>query len=64
MVAAKRAWASILEDVHDEPDQATRLRAEADRLSALIEERFWWEAEGTYYLGLDASKRPSPVTPP
>jgi glycogen debranching enzyme len=24
----------------------------------MIEERFWWESEGTYYLGLDGQKRP------
>jgi glycogen debranching enzyme len=24
----------------------------------MIEERFWWEAEGTYYLGLDGDKKP------
>ena len=37
---------------------ARRLRAEAERLAAQIEERFWWEKEGAYYLGLDGDKRP------
>lgn len=58
VVAAKRAWAGVLEDVYGEHEPTARLRAEADRLASLIEERFWWEAEGTYYLGLDANKQP------
>ncbi len=37
---------------------AARLRSEADRLADQIEERFWWEEEGTYYLGLDGDKHP------
>jgi glycogen debranching enzyme len=37
---------------------AQRLRSGADRLAEMIEERFWWESEGTYYLGLDGNKRP------
>ena len=28
------------------------------RLYERVNERFWWEAEGTYYLGLDGAKRP------
>ena len=58
VVAAKRAWASVLEEAFGEDVEANRLRVEADRLAAQIEERFWWEEEGTYYLGLDGDKRP------
>ena len=58
VVAAKRAWAEIADGVYGDQRLATRLRSEADRLSSRIEERFWWEEEGTYYLGLDGDKRP------
>ncbi len=58
VVAAKREWARVLEDAYGDTATATRLRAEADRLVEKIEELFWWEEEGTYYLGLDGSKRP------
>jgi glycogen debranching enzyme len=58
VVAAKRAWARTLEEAYREKRAAGRLRAQADRLAELIETRFWWEAEGTYYLGLDGEKRP------
>jgi glycogen debranching enzyme len=58
VVAAKRAWAEILCDVYDEQPAARVLRDAADRLTDAIESRFWWEAEGTYYLGLDGGKRP------
>jgi glycogen debranching enzyme len=58
VVAAKRAWADVAETVYGDRRGAARLRSEADRLAAQIEERFWWEEEGTYYLGLDGDKRP------
>jgi glycogen debranching enzyme len=58
VVAAKRAWAAVLEDAYRETTTAQRLRDEADRLAELIETRFWWEDEGTYYLGLDGDKQP------
>ena len=58
VVAAKRAWADILGDVYRDDPGAARLRSEADRLAEAIETRFWWEDEGTYYLGLDGHKRP------
>jgi glycogen debranching enzyme len=58
VVSAKRAWAEVIETVYADQRGATRLRAEADRLAGAIEERFWWEEEGTYYLGLDGDKRP------
>ncbi len=58
VVAAKRAWAEILERVYGEDGAAARLRQEAARLADQIEELFWWDEEGTYYLGLDGRKRP------
>jgi len=58
VVAAKRAWAEVIETAYGDQHVAKRLRSEADRLVGAIEERFWWEAEGTYYLGLDGDKRP------
>ena len=58
VAAAKRAWAAVIEGVYEDRANATRLRAEADRLVDAIETRFWWEEEGTYYLGLDGNKAP------
>ncbi len=58
VVAAKRAWAEVLEEVFGENVVARRLWGEANALAEMIEERFWWEAEGTYYLGLDGDKKP------
>ncbi len=37
---------------------AERLLSDAARLADAIESRFWWEDEGTYYLGLDGDKQP------
>jgi glycogen debranching enzyme len=39
-------------------DDAGRLRAQAATLFERVNDAFWWEAEGTYYLGLDGDKRP------
>ena len=58
VVAAKRAWADTLAQAFGDAAGATRLRTQADRLAELIETRFWWEAEGCYFLGLDGRKRP------
>ena len=58
VVAAKRAWADTIEQAFGAASRAAQLREEADRLAEAIEERFWWEAEGCYYLGLDGRKRP------
>jgi glycogen debranching enzyme len=58
VVAAKRAWADVVEEAWGESAAVARLREEATRLAALLEERFWWEEEGTYYLGLDGAKQP------
>jgi glycogen debranching enzyme len=37
---------------------ARRLRREACDLFDRFNDRFWWDAEDTYYLGLDGAKRP------
>ncbi len=58
VVAAKRAWAGILDEVYRDQAGSARLRDEAARLADAIESRFWWDAEGTYYLGLDGRKQP------
>ncbi|HEY5260757.1 MAG TPA: glycogen debranching N-terminal domain-containing protein, partial [Solirubrobacteraceae bacterium] len=58
VVAAKRGWADTIEQAFDDAVGAAALREQADRLAETIEERFWWEAEGGYYLGLDGRKRP------
>src|SRR5207249_3059109 len=58
VVAAKRAWADVVEEVWSDSPTAGRLRDEAATLAELLEERFWWEKEGTYYLGLDGDKKP------
>ena len=58
VVAAKRAWADVVEEVWGDATTAARLRAEATTTAHLLEERFWWEEEGTYYVGLDGNKEP------
>ncbi len=40
------------------PRDAERLRKQAHRLFERFNDAFWWESEGTYYLGLDGQKRP------
>jgi len=45
-------------DLLKAPDKAADLRERARRLYQQFNEVFWWEAEGTYYLGLDKDKRP------
>jgi glycogen debranching enzyme len=42
----------------DRPEDAERQRRKARRLYELVNDRMWWEDEGTYYLGLDGSKKP------
>ena len=39
-------------------ERAEDMRQRATRLFEDFNERFWWEEEGTYYLGLDGNKRP------
>lgn len=50
-----------LADIYEVVGQARkslRLRAEAKALYERFNDAFWWESEGTYYLGLDGQKRP------
>jgi glycogen debranching enzyme len=54
---AKTRMAEIY-DVLGRPKDARRLRREAQRLYDRVNEAFWWEDEGTYYLGLDGRKEP------
>jgi glycogen debranching enzyme len=54
---AKLRMADIYE-ITGRDDDAVRLRSEAKALYERFNEAFWWEAEGTYYLGLDGQKRP------
>ena len=54
---AKLRLAQIYE-VLDRDEDAARLRAEAHRLFERFNDTFWWDSEGTYYLGLDGEKRP------
>jgi glycogen debranching enzyme len=58
VVAAKRAWAPVADEVLGEPKEAGRLRDEADRLAEQVEQRYWWADEHLYYLALDGAKRP------
>jgi len=58
VVAAKRAWAGVVEEVWDDTGTASRLRDEADTLAERLETLFWWDDQGTYYVGLDGDKRP------
>ena len=54
---AKLRLAAIF-DLMDRHDEAAKLRREAKKLFEHVNDRLWWEAEGTYYLGLDGAKRP------
>jgi glycogen debranching enzyme len=57
VVAAKRAAAEIAEAL-DDATEALRLRNDADRLQANLDERFWSDELATYALALDGKKRP------
>jgi glycogen debranching enzyme len=54
---AKTRMAEIY-DVLDRPEDAKRLRREAKRLYDRFNDKFWWEEEGTYYLGLNGRREP------
>jgi glycogen debranching enzyme len=45
-------------DVLGRPGDARRLRRQARELFGRVNDRLWWEEEGTYYLGLDGRKQP------
>ena len=40
------------------PRDAQRLREQARELYERFNDRFWWEREGTYYVGLNGRKKP------
>ena len=54
---AKQRMADIYE-ILGHTRKSTRLRAQARELYDRFNDAFWWEAEGTYYLGLDGDKKP------
>lgn len=58
--AAYRVLASLATKLADS-DMAALWHARADQLRARFLDHFWWEAEGTCYLALDAEKRPCAV---
>ena len=49
---------AAIRDVFGDLEGAADLRRRAGRLYDRFNDAFWWEAEGTYYLGLDGDKRP------
>jgi glycogen debranching enzyme len=54
---AKLRMAGIY-DMLGRPNDARRLRRQANELFDRVNDKFWWEEEGTYYLGLDGQKQP------
>ncbi len=54
---AKLRMAGIYE-VLGRPTDARRLRRQARDLYERVNDQFWWEEEGTYYLGLNGRKEP------
>jgi glycogen debranching enzyme len=54
---AKLRMADVYETL-GRPADARRLRREARELYERFNDAFWWEEEGTYYLGLDGDKKP------
>jgi glycogen debranching enzyme len=54
---AKLRMADVYE-ILGRPVDARRLRRQAKELFERVNDRFWWEEEGTYYLALDGHKRP------
>jgi glycogen debranching enzyme len=49
---------AAIRDEFGDPEGAADLRNRAGRLYDRFNDAFWWESEGTYYLGLDGDKRP------
>ena len=50
MAEAYQIWGEL--------ERSEEMRQRAIRLYHEFNERFWWEEEGTYYLGLDGDKKP------
>ena len=57
LYAARLAMAELLE-VAGDSGEAARQRSAARALQALVEERYWIDAEGFYAVALDGRKRP------
>jgi glycogen debranching enzyme len=49
---------AAIREAFDDLEGAADLRKRARLLYDRFNDAFWWEAEGTYYLGLDGQKRP------
>ena len=47
-----------IREAFGDDDGSHELRTRARRLYDRFNDDFWWESEGTYYLGLDGDKRP------
>ncbi|HSS36080.1 MAG TPA: glycogen debranching N-terminal domain-containing protein, partial [Patescibacteria group bacterium] len=47
-----------IREAFGDDDGSHELRSRARRLYDRFNDDFWWESEGTYYLGLDGHKRP------
>ncbi len=45
-------------EVWGDPERAEEMRGRARTLHERFNNDFWWESEGTYYLGLDGDKKP------
>lgn len=60
---AKLRMAELADTVWNDPELATRLRAEADALATAFNDRFWVDDErgGFYAIALDGDKRPADV---
>ncbi|MBZ9673653.1 glycogen debranching N-terminal domain-containing protein [Mesorhizobium sp. ES1-3] len=58
--AAKRAIADLCERT-GEPDRASQLRHEAERLRTRFNRDFWYEDQGTFVLALEANGRQAAV---
>ena len=49
---------AAIREVFEDEEGAADLRTRARRLYDRFNDAFWWESEGTYYLGLDGAKKP------
>jgi glycogen debranching enzyme len=56
VVRARRGMADVL-DALGRSEEARAQRTAADRLTAVLEDRFWLPEEGTYALGIDGTGR-------
>jgi glycogen debranching enzyme len=49
---------AAIRELLGDPEGGADLRGRAARLYDRFNDAFWWESEGTYYLGLDGEKKP------